>query len=211
MALTFTGFTQHDFETFAIEGLEPRMEAIRDRIQPKFRALGETLAAPLGALAGNEMFVHIARHARRKVNAPKDTWMAFCNNKRGYKQHPHFQIGVFDDHVFMWLAFIYELPNKVAIAEDFLKNARKVKREIPKDYLLSSDHMQKSAVVVGDLTEVQFKQALTDFRDVKSAELLIGRHILADDPLLQDGEAFIRLAEQTFETLMPLYRLSLKA
>jgi len=187
------------------------MEAIRSRIQPKFRALGEALAAPLGASAGNEMFVHIARHARRKVNAPKDTWMAFCNNKRGYKQHPHFQIGVFDDHVFLWLAFIYELPNKVAIAEAFLKNARKVKREIPKDYLLSFDHMQKSAVVVGDLTEGQFKQALTDFRDVKSAELLIGRHILADDPLLKDGEAFIRMAEHTFETLMPLYRLSLKA
>nr|WP_313787308.1 DUF1054 family protein [Paenibacillus larvae] len=88
------------------------MKAIRERIQPKFKELGELLCDDLAMMAGNEMFVHIAKHARRTVNPPKDTWMAFCHNKRGYKQHPHFQIGLFDDHVFVWLAFIYELPDK---------------------------------------------------------------------------------------------------
>jgi uncharacterized protein YktB (UPF0637 family) len=38
--MTFTGFIPTDFAAFQIDGLEARMEAIRERIQPKFRALG---------------------------------------------------------------------------------------------------------------------------------------------------------------------------
>lgn len=48
--MSFTGFTQHDFDTFAIEGLDGRMEAIRERIQPKFKALGDSLAQDLSLL-----------------------------------------------------------------------------------------------------------------------------------------------------------------
>ena len=120
--MKFEGFTYNDFDTFNIEGLSNRMEAIQGRIQPKFRAIGEPLTQDLSILLGNEMFLHIARHLRRKVNPPNDTWLAICNNKRGYKQHPHFQVGLYDDHLFIWLAFIYELPNKQKIASTFLDN-----------------------------------------------------------------------------------------
>lgn len=108
--MRFTGFTDSDFETFQIEGLEERMEAIEDRIRPKFRTIGQELTDELSARLGSEMFLHIAKHARRTVNPPQDTWLAIAANKRGYKKHPHFQVGLFDDFVFVWLAFIYELP-----------------------------------------------------------------------------------------------------
>lgn len=119
------------------------MKAIQTRIQPKFQALGDDLLPSLSVRSGLEMFLHIAKHARRKVNPPVDTWMAVANNKRGYKQHPHFQIGLFDDRVFIWLAFIYELPNKREIAGKFLKQASDIKRRLPADMLLSFDHMKK--------------------------------------------------------------------
>nr|MBU5222976.1 DUF1054 family protein [Vibrio cholerae] len=32
--MSFTGFTQKDFDTFTIDGLDARMEAIQERIQP---------------------------------------------------------------------------------------------------------------------------------------------------------------------------------
>src|SRR5699024_11327687 len=62
------------------------------------------------AMVGSDMHLHIAKHARRTVNPPNDTWMAIAGNKRGYKKHPHFQVGLWDDHLFIWLAYIYELP-----------------------------------------------------------------------------------------------------
>jgi uncharacterized protein YktB (UPF0637 family) len=155
------------------------------------------------------MHVHIARHARRKVNPPKDTWMAFCHNKRGYKQHPHFQIGLFDDHAFMWFALIYELPEKRKIAADYLRKIDTVRRTIPKDYVLSFDHMQKDAVQAGSLTKAALQKELERFRDVQKVELLVGRHIMADDPAVKDGETFVRMAKETFTALMPLYRLAI--
>ncbi len=80
--MNFIGFTPRDFDTFQIEGLEARMEAIRERIQPKFQALGEALVDDVAMMAGTEMHVHIAKHARRTINAPKDTWMAFSPSKK---------------------------------------------------------------------------------------------------------------------------------
>ncbi|CAM3898517.1 YktB family protein [Lederbergia lenta] len=203
--MPFEGFVKSDFDTFHINGLDERMTAIQERIQPKFKLIGDILTDDLAAMLGNEMFLHIARHARRTVNPPQDTWLAICNNKRGYKQHPHFQIGLFDDHLFIWLAFIYELPGKTEIAKTFLNNKETIKNTIPQDYVVSLDHMKKDAVSIKDL---DLNQALERFRDVKKAEFLIGRHIAVNDPVLQNGEQFIQLAKETFETLIPIYKLA---
>ncbi len=113
--MKFTGFNKEDFDTFLIDGLDARMEAIQTRIQPKFQEIGTELADDLSMKLGNEVYLHIAKHARRTVNPPNDTWLAICDNKRGYKKHPHFQVGLFDDRLFIWLALIYELPNKSKI------------------------------------------------------------------------------------------------
>jgi uncharacterized protein YktB (UPF0637 family) len=206
--MAFTGFAPTDFATFSINGLEARMNAIRERIQPKFQALGGMLRDETSMLAGNEMYLHIARHARRKVNAPKDTWLAICDNKRGYKQHPHFQVGLFDDHVFVWFALIYEVPHKKAIAESYLRQLSKIRKIIPKDYVISFDHMKKEAVSAGKLTEQQFKLNLERFRDIQKVELLVGRHFGSDDPILKDGEAFSVEVKTTVETLFPLYTMA---
>ncbi|GLX68345.1 DUF1054 domain-containing protein [Paenibacillus glycanilyticus] len=204
----FTGFEQKDFDTFLIDGLEQRMTAIEERIRPKFRYLGEKLTGDIAVQAGDEMFLHIAKHARRTVNPPKDTWLAICNNKRGYKAHPHFQMGLFDDHLFLWFALIYEAPNKSKIASTYLEHLDEVIAAVPSDYVLSLDHMKKESKPVSDMNRQDWTNALTRLRDVQKAELLIGRHLPAGDPLLQDGDALYKLAQDTYETLMPLYRLA---
>lgn len=205
----FKGFKQEDFDTFTIDGLEERMKAIQTRIQPKFQAISDELLQSLSVRSGLEMFLHIAKHARRKVNPPVDTWMAMANNKRGYKQHPHFQIGLFDDRVFIWLAFIYELPNKKEIAEKFLQQSSEIKRRLPPEMMLSFDHMKKDALSLSEMDEDQWEQGLKRFRDVKKAELLIGRNIMKNDPVLKDGKRFIAFTNETFDQLLPLYHLSL--
>ncbi|WP_099157948.1 YktB family protein [Virgibacillus ndiopensis] len=206
--MRFNGFSKNDFDTFQIEGLDNRMEAIQSRIQPKFQQIGIELVDHLSTQLGNEMFLHIARHARRTVNPPKDTWLAIADNKRGYKQHPHFQVGLFDDHVFIWFALIYELPHKTEIAKAFLKNMDDIKKSIPSDYVVSMDHTKKDAQKIKDL---DLKAALERFRDVKKAEFLIGRHLYADDIRLKNGQEFIKIAKETFDTVLPLYSKAMES
>ncbi|OIJ17700.1 hypothetical protein BKP45_19205 [Anaerobacillus alkalidiazotrophicus] len=206
----FSGFTNNDFDTFHIEGLEERMEAIKTRIQPKFKEIGETLCGDLAAVSGNEMFLHIAKHARRTVNPPKDTWLAICHDKRGYKKHPHFQVGLFDDHVFIWYALIYEVPNKQQIASNLLNELDTISQIIPNDYVISLDHMKKQATNVSDIDSSELESMLVRFRDVKKAEFLVGRHLDKNDPTLNNGEAFLQTAKNTMETLMPLYKLAFR-
>ncbi|MCY9658284.1 DUF1054 domain-containing protein [Paenibacillus chondroitinus] len=209
--MSFTGFTQHDFDTFAIEGLDGRMEAIRERIQPKFKALGDSLAQDLSLLAGTEMFLHIAKHLRRKINPPVDTWMAICPNKRGYKQVPHFQVGLFDDRVFIWLALIYELPNKSNIATTYMNQIDRIQKEIPADFVLSFDHMKKDVTPLAELDRSAWNDALIRFRDVKKVELLIGKNLHFQDPVLTRPDELESLIKDTFEKLVPLYQLAVDA
>ncbi|WP_138415091.1 YktB family protein [Aquibacillus sediminis] len=204
--MTFEGFVKQDFETFYIDGLEERMEAIQTRIQPKFKEISEAIIDHLSDITNYDMHLHIAKHARRTVNPPQDTWSAYCHNKRGYKKHPHFQIGLFDDHLFIWLAYIYELPNKQAIAKTFLDNIDDIERNIPNDFVVSLDHTKKDAAPIA---EVDLTKALERLENVKKAEFLIGRHIKVDDPILTDGDALISKIKETFETLTPLYKLSM--
>ncbi|WP_067725774.1 YktB family protein [Oceanobacillus damuensis] len=204
--MEFQRFDQHDFNTFTIDGLDERMEAIQTRIQPKFQEIGPELVDYFSSQLGNEVYLHIAKHARRTVNPPKDTWMAIADNKRGYKKHPHFQLGLFDDHVFIWLALIYELPNKKEIAKSFLTKYNEIK-QLPDDFVVSLDHMKKDSIRITDLEKTHLER----FRDVKKAEFLVGRHFYAGDDILQDGGKFLKTVKQTYDTLIPFYQLALRS
>lgn len=205
--MDFQGFTTEDFDTFLIDGLDERMAAIQERIQPKFRTIGQALTEDLQMMLGNEMYLHIAKHARRTVNPPKDTWLAICDNKRGYKKHPHFQLGLFDSHLFIWLAYIYELPMKEKIAQTFLTHMDDIYQKIPDHFLVSLDHMEKDAT---PLQEIDLQKALLRFRDVKKGEFLIGVHLAKNDPILTKPTELYELVKETYRTLLPLYTLSLR-
>ncbi|WP_143833738.1 YktB family protein [Oceanobacillus senegalensis] len=204
--MNLQGFEQRDFDTFTIDGLEKRMEAIQNRIQPKFQVIGSELVNFLSAHVGNELYLHIAKHARRTVNPPKDTWLAIADNKRGYKKHPHFQLGLFDDHLFLWLAFIYELPNKKEIGKTLLDHFEEIK-QLPEDFVVSLDHTKKDSI---PLQNLELKH-LERFRDVKKGEFLIGRHLSHSDEKVQDGEKLLETAKDTFQTLIPFYHQALQA
>ncbi|GAA0446106.1 YktB family protein [Lentibacillus halophilus] len=206
--MAFTGFHQDDFNVFDIDGLDERMESIRNRIQPKFKAIGDELTEPVSRMTGQEMHVHIAKHARRTKNPPNDTWMAFSHDKKGYKKHPHFQIGLFDDHLFMWLAYIYELPGKEQVAESFLNHITDIHQSIPGDYVISLDHTKKEAE---RLDAIDLEKALTRLQNVKKAEFLIGRHFQPDDSVLKDRNRFLKEAQTTFQTLTPLFNISMES
>src|SRR3990172_11065138 len=88
------GFDASDFEVFAILDFPGRMAAIRGQIQPKLFALAEEIGPKLKPIVGSEAFPHVAKHMRRTVNPPEDTWVAFGPEKRGYKKAQHFKLAI---------------------------------------------------------------------------------------------------------------------
>lgn len=205
---TFTGFKQEDFDVFSIPGLENRMEALRERISPKLEAAAQELSADVTAMTGDEMFVHVARHARRKTNPPNDTWAALASSKRGYKKLPHFQIGLWETHVFVWFAVIYESPIKVDFASKLEENKEDILSHIPEDFVWSVDHTKPEAAPHSDVDDETFSKMTERLKTVKKAEILCGRQLQRGDDRLKDPEAFIEFCRETFQTLEPLYRFT---
>lgn len=205
---TFTGFVPEDFDVFAIPGLEPRMEALIAHVRPKLHQLGHELSPVLSVLCGEEMYPHVAKHARRTVHPPKDTWVAYAHNKRGYKAHPHFQIGLFESHLFVQFALIYEAISKPTFANAALKQVSKLRQQLPGHFTWSGDHTEPGGTLHSDLTTKELKALLERLKTVKSAELLCGLIINREDSLLRDGPQLLAAIEETFTTLIPLYQLA---
>lgn len=204
----FAGFSDDDFDVFAIPGLEPRMDALISHIRPKLHELGERLSPFLTELCGEPMFPHVAKHARRTINPPNDTWVAFAPGKRGYKMFPHFQIGLFGSHLFVQFAIIYESDNKSVFADHALMQLDDIQAHIPADYVWSGNHMVPGGDTQGELGRDGLAALLQRLRTVKASEALCGIIIDRADPLLADGEAFIAKAEDTFRTVLPLYKMA---
>src|SRR5262249_24690555 len=87
-------FNAGEFRVFDVDGFKPRVSEIRGRIRPKLEAIGHSLAPGVSRATGGPAFAHVAQHARRTVNPPHDTWVAFCADVRGYKKHCHFKVAV---------------------------------------------------------------------------------------------------------------------
>lgn len=205
--MKFKGITQSDFDIFTIPGLEARMKALISQLRPKLELIGQELSPSLSAKLGEEFFPHVAKHARRSVNPPDDTWVAWANDKRGYKKHPHFQVGLWSTHLFIWFAIIYESTSKVSYANQMIKHLDQIYAKIPPHYEWSWDHTDPSRVRHSDLTVEKLEHYLKRVSNVKKAELLCGVTIERNDPILTDGKALLERIEDTFTTLAPLYKI----
>lgn len=207
--MTTVQWTEHDFDVFTIDGLEPRMSALIELVRPKFNTLGETFANYFSVELGEEFFAHVAKHARRTVNPPHDSWVAFAPNKRGYKAMPHFQIGLFESHLFINLAVIYEAPNKNDMAARLLDNLQ-LFDALPNTFYVAGDHMspvtQKidEAIKAGDVEKL-----LTRLQNVKKGEFIVGRTLSRDEAVALSPAAFEQVVEETFAALLPIYKTML--
>src|ERR1700732_336616 len=81
------GFTPTDFAVFKGAGFSARMQEIYTRVRPRLVKLGNELAPELARKFHLEFFPHVARHARRTVNPPPETWAAVGPSPKGYKRY----------------------------------------------------------------------------------------------------------------------------
>ncbi|MBT2570321.1 DUF1054 domain-containing protein [Planococcus sp. ISL-110] len=201
-------WNEQDFEVFNTPGLDARMAALKKYIRPKFEELGTEFSSFFSGTTGDEFFPHVAKHMRRTVNPPNDSWVAFAPYKRGYKAVPHFQIGMWGSHVFVILAVIYEAPNKPAMAENLMHSD--VLDLLPDDFVASGDHMKPQSDTLIQLGDEGIEKLLIRLRDVKKGEFVIGRHLTKEQAASLNKEQFLQFAGETFEALLPVYNALLQ-
>lgn len=193
-------FTQKSFEIFSIDGLEARMAEIRSEIQPVFSEIGQKLLTELSAKISNqEFYFHIAQHRRRTANAPENTWSAISTKARGYKMEAHFQLGIWEDYVFIYLSMI-DQPKKQKEYAELLTNLS-VKKMLTEDFIISKDHTKAEVFPLS-----AFSEAAERLGKVKKSELEIGR--LWPKERFDDKEDSKILAEmlETIDQLLPIYQ-----
>ncbi|WP_280769130.1 YktB family protein [Salipaludibacillus daqingensis] len=207
--MSFTGFTSKDFDVFDVDGLDERMEVLKKTVRPKLESLGEHFSNYLSEKTGEEMYYHVAKHARRKVNPPDDTWVAFANSKRGYKKLPHFQIGLWGSHVFVWFAVIYESPVKEDLGQVFLEQIDDIQKQVPPSFYWSVDHTKPESIPHNNISKEKLEEMFQRLSSIKKAELLCGIRLEPEDEAVKNGDIFVKKVEQAFDTLMPMYRSSM--
>ena len=206
----FPGFKTSDFKVFDIPGFKPRMEAIRTRIRPKLEAAGRDLLPDVTRIGGADAFVHVARHARRTVNPPNDTWVAFADAKRGYKQHCHFKVAISRGAVRFLFEAGPEHADKKRWCAAWKRHAPQlvpVLRRAKGLAWFKNEHDEEPAAILTDMPAddvVSLGDELTRTRD---GQFVLGRAVSAEEAARWTSREYARAVRDTFHLLAPLYRL----
>ena len=208
--MSFVGFTAKDFQVFAIPDFPGRMAAIRGQIQPKLFTLAEEIGPKLKPIVGSETFSHVAKHMRRTVNPPDDTWVAFGPEKRGYKKAQHFKVAI-SRHS---LRFLFEIGPEYA---DKAKWVRAWEREIgrlavklkkgPGLGWYKNEHDDEPAALLEGLSWQEIARLAGELTRRKDGQLIFGRRLDETNVVRQTPEAFVGAALATFRDLTALYKL----
>lgn len=203
----FPGFTDADFDTFAIPSVDGRMAGIIAGPRPKLEALGRELAPTLSALVGHELYPIVARHQRRKVNPPNDTWVAWGGSRRGYKMLPHFQVGLWESHGFIQAGVIYEAEGRAAFAENLLADLPLIRSAIPPHFRWLEDYTQPQGILHKDMRDEDFHRIATRLTTRRMADCMVGLSIDRAE-VVRAGTDFATMAAGVMERLLPIYRLA---
>ncbi len=208
--MSFDGFGAKDFQVFAIPDFPGRMAAIRRNIQPKLFALAEEIGPKLESIVGNEAFPHVAKHMRRTVNPPEDTWVAFGPEKRGYKKTQHFKVAISRRCVRFLFEIGPEYADKAKWVKTWQREAGRLASALKKGSALGwykNEHDEEPGALLGSLSSQNIEQLAGDLTRRKDGQLVFGRRLDQAEVLRLKPEAFEEAVLATFGDLAPLYRL----
>jgi uncharacterized protein YktB (UPF0637 family) len=208
--MSFTGFTPSDFKVFEIPGFKPRMQAIKTRIRPKLEAVGRELLPDVTRVGGGEAFIHMAKHARRTVNPPDDTWVAFALDRRGYKKHCHFKVAVSRQGV----RFLFEAGPEHAQKKRWLRAWKRHTRQLVPVLRrakglgwFKDEHDDAPAAILTDLPADAVARLGDELLRTRDGQFVLGRVVSAEEATKWKPRDYARAARETFHLLAPLYRL----
>lgn len=216
LAPDFRGFEPADHAAFAIADFASGMAAIRARVTPKLAALGEALAPRLTVALGEPFFPHVAKHARRTVNTPPETWVALGRDPRRYKRHAFLGIVASVRGVDVRLVLKDEAEADKRVLADGLERER---TRLPELLATLPDlgwylgvpgrprEPDEPPVRVAELPDGFWRELARTLRTRKASLVEVGMGWPKGDRIVR-GPGFERAALRAMTALYPLYRLA---
>ena len=205
-----SAFRPVDFKVFEVKGFESRMAQIRERIRPKLETLGQQLTPAIARATATDAYAHVAKHARRTVNPPDDTWVAFGPDARGYKKHPHFKLAVSRNCVRFLFEIGPEHDDKKRWASAWRKSATKlgpVLGHMKGLAWFANEHDEEPGVWLADLAPDAFAALADDLTRRRDGQVVFGTTVPATEAGHWSDAEYRDAALATFRALAPLYRL----
>jgi len=203
-------FSPSDFRIFELPGFAERMAAIRANIQPRLSSIGKALAPQLSSMLDVPLYVHVAKHMRRTVNPPDDTWAAFSRDPRGYKKDAHFRVSVSAQTV----RFLFEAGPEYYEKPDWVRGWNRSFAELAPDLKngaelcwFKDEHEDLPSKELKSLSEKQLKGLARELTRRKDGQFVLGRSLPAREFLKLSSREFEKLAIATFAPLAPLFEV----
>jgi len=197
------GFTPVDFEVFKVEGFNERMQQIYAHVRPKLIRLGDELAPELARRLHMEFFPHVAKHARRTVNPPPETWAAFGPSPRGYKRYGYLALCISGAGLHARAVVKSEADKRPEMARGLKSRAAQLVKDFAGTGLARYDKWDFERLPEGRPAEAELFNTLAEGLSKKTGGMDLGfGWNVAESLRLDRGEVL-----DAFRELEPLYRI----
>jgi uncharacterized protein YktB (UPF0637 family) len=197
------GFSPVDFEVFGVEGFNERMQQIYAHVRPKLLRLGDELAPELARKLHMEFFPHVAKHARRTVNPPPETWAAFGPSPKGYKRFGYLALCISAAGVHARAVVKSEADRRPEIGRSLKTRAQQLAKDFNGSAIGHYDKWDFLTIPDQGAADAEFFSGLGQSLEKKSGGIDVGFGWSAKEALRLERDELI----DAFRELGPLYRI----
>jgi uncharacterized protein YktB (UPF0637 family) len=197
------GFTPSDFAVFRIEGFSARMQEIYARVRPKLVRLGSELAPELARKLHLEFFPHVARHTRRTVNPPPETWAAFGPSPKGYKRYGYLALCISGAGLHARMVVKAEAERRPEMARGLASNTALLAKSLRGTTLARYEKWDFKALPAETAADDELFTALAEGLGKKTGAMDLGFGWSVRDALRLDRAELL----DAYRELEPLYRI----
>jgi hypothetical protein len=197
------GFTPTDFDVFKVAGFSSRMEKIYAHVRPKLIRLGDELTPELARKLHLEFFPHVAKHTRRTVSPPSETWVAFGPSPRGYKRYGYLALCISRAGLHARAVVKSEADSRPAIARGLTAGTAQLVKDFNGTRIARYEKWDYARLPSPLRAEPELFSALAETLGKKTGWVDLGFGWNVRDSLRLDRAEMI----EAFHELEPLYRI----
>jgi len=197
------GFGRADFRVFELEDFSARMQQIAQRIRPRLVRLGAELAPELSRRLHMEFFPHVAKHMRRSVNPPAETWAAWGPSAGGYKRYGYLALCISGAGLHARTVVKSEADDRAAMALRLRAKSADLERTFRGTKVARYDRWESRRLPRPDAVQRELFESLADALDKKTGGIDVGFGWPISDAVRLDRAELL----DAFAELEPLYRI----
>jgi uncharacterized protein YktB (UPF0637 family) len=197
------GFAPTDFAVFKVAGFSARMQEIYTRVRPRLVKLGNELAPELARKFHLEFFPHVARHGRRTVNPPPETWAAFGPSPKGYKRYGYLALCISGAGLHARMVVKPEADGRAEMARGLKSHAAQLAKSLRGTRVARYDNWDFNALPAKRAADDELFAALAEGLGKKTGALDLGFGWTVRDALRLDRAELL----DAYRELEPVYRI----